>query len=65
MEVSSSGKIELRNSKIYNNYAIESPLGLIFETVENSIIDHSEIYNNKALNTTYVLSEVSTQCEIL
>ena len=65
MEVSSSGKLELRNSKMYNNYAIESPLGLIFETVDNSIIDNSEIYNNKALTKSIVLSEVSTQCEVL
>ena len=65
MEVSSSGKLEIKNCKIYNNYAIESPLGLIFETVDDSVIDNSEIYNNQALNKTTMLFEVTTQCELL
>ena len=65
MEVSSSGKLELISCKIYNNYAIESPLGLIFETVEDSVIDSSEIYNNLAISPAGILFEITTQCELL
>ena len=65
MEVSSSGKLELRGSKIHSNYAIESPLGLIFETVDDSIIDNSEIYSNQAFSPVVVLLEITSQCELL
>ena len=61
-EVSSNGKFEIKHSQIFQNYAIQSPIGLIFDTVEPSIIDSSNFYQNEALTPQNVLTEVINNC---
>jgi len=53
------------NSLIYQNYAIESPVGLIFDTVESSMIVNSSFYQNEALSPEEVLAEITGNCSKL
>ncbi|CAI2378011.1 unnamed protein product [Moneuplotes crassus] len=63
--VESFGIIEISNSKIYDNYGIETILGTILLGVDPSVISNTSIYKNSMIKKEDVLKEVNTQCTYL
>ena len=65
LEVSSSGKFMIVKSQIFQNYAIQSPIGLIFETAELSVIDSTNFFQNEPLTPENILVEITSNCNKL
>ena len=55
----SSGRIEFYNSQIFDNYAFENPIGLIFVANKDSIIDSTEIYRNEIVPPLSLIAEMN------
>ncbi|CAI2368933.1 unnamed protein product [Moneuplotes crassus] len=57
----SNGKFEFINSKIYLNYAIQNPIGLLYGLNKVSVFSNCEIYQNEVVKTSELLLEF-TNC---
>lgn len=64
-EVASSGRMEIIDSQIYNNYAVEYVLGTIFLTVENSIFRNTQVHSNRQISKSDLTGEISGSCDKL
>jgi len=62
MEASSSGKIEIYESEISSNYAIQYLIGLVFETIEASVIGNTLIFQNLLIYRTDIPTELTSAC---
>ncbi|CAI2377304.1 unnamed protein product [Moneuplotes crassus] len=64
-EVTSGSKISFKNSSLYNNFAIQNPVGSILETVEASEFTNCSIYDNSYLTNEEVIEEIQAGCDKL
>ena len=57
-------KINFYDSKIYNNYAMHNPIGLIYISQKASVINNTRIYYNQYMDKDSMLGEIN-QCDKL
>ena len=62
VRVIDNGHYEIYNSQIYNNYASQSPISEMFDSVFTSVIDNSTMYNNIALTYDEIVEELNQNC---
>ena len=62
VRVIDNGHYEIYSSQIYNNYASQSPISEMFDSVFTSVIDNSTMYNNIALTEEEIVRELNDSC---
>ena len=65
VNVGQSGQSEFYGSRIFNNYANNNPVSLIFNTALDSIYDHTEVYSNRGLKRSEIITEFGASCSKL
>ena len=58
MFVEGNGKFEFYNSSIHDNYAMQNPIASILMSLDASIIDHTEIYQNILIDESTMTNEL-------
>ena len=62
VRVIDNGHYEIYSSQIYNNYASQSPISEMFDSVFTSVIGNSTMYNNIALTEEEIVRELNDSC---
>ena len=65
VKIDSNGYFYFYDSVITQNYAKNNPISLVFDSVNLSIIDKCEIYENSMMVMSQILSEINTSCSKL
>ena len=65
INVGQNGQFEFYASRIFNNYANNNPVSLIFITALDSVFDFTEIYGNKGLKKSEIVNEFGGNCSLL
>ena len=58
----SSGYFEFYSSTITQNFAVNYIISVLFDSVNLSVIDSSEIYENKPMTLSEVINEINNEC---
>jgi hypothetical protein len=65
VRINSNGYFYFYDSLITQNYAKNNPISLVFDSVNLSILDKWQIYENSMMDLNQILAEINTRCSVL